>query len=195
MVLINSMKFCSGKTSKKVNQEGNDANFQSLIDDYDRAEKQIFDAIGNLERNVEKVMEAEVETLFHGLEHHDKVAIKEKAQQAVKKGAKKVKTDVGLKQQPTLPEPFHYPYNWPHEDPEHRLLHAIEKTEKAVLHAVEMEVKGLFHELEHHEHKEALAKGVTKAQNHLDDAHESRRSWFQSRDMKETIEDYMHHCW
>lgn len=138
-------------------------------------------------------MEAEVETLFHDLESRDKEAVKEKAQQAVKKGAKKVKTDVGLKQQPILLEPHPYPYDWPHGDPEHRLLHAIEHAEKAVLHAVEAEVNGLFHELEHHEHKEALTKGVAKAQIRLDDAHESRRSWFQDRDVRETI--VMDHCW
>ncbi|KAL3943738.1 MAG: hypothetical protein SGBAC_002208 [Bacillariaceae sp.] len=188
-----------GKISKKVSNEGNPTAFPQLVDDYDNAERQIFDAIGKLERNMEKVMEAEVDTLFHELKHHDKVEIKKKAQQAVKKGAKKVKTDIGHQTQPSLPEAYHYPYDWPNEDPDHRLLHAIEHAEKAVMHAVEAEVNGLFHGLdnqeEHHEHKKALSKGVSKGNKYLDEAHQSRRSWFTTdRGSKEKLEDYIY-CW
>lgn len=164
--------------------EESSADFQAFADDdYERAEKQIFSAIRKLERNLEKVMEREVDTLFHELEHHDKVAVKKKAQRAVKKGAKKVKSDVGgIQKLSTLPESYHYPYDWPHGEPEHRLLQAIESAEKAVLHAVQNEVNSLFHQLENHdednEHKVALTKGVVKAGKHLDQEHESRRSWF-----------------
>ncbi|CAJ1962725.1 unnamed protein product [Cylindrotheca closterium] len=179
-----------GKTSPTV---------QAFDDDYERAEKQIFGAIGNLEHNVAKVMEKEVDTLFHEMDHHDKAAVKKKAQKAVKRGVKRVKTDIGIKKMSTLPEDYHYPYAL--DDPDHRLLHAIEHAEKAVLHAVENEVNGLFHELdhheEHHEHKKALAKGVAKANKHLDDAHESRRSWFMTNRENEggVIEDYEHYLW
>ena len=192
-VVINSD---SGKSGKRDNIP---SAAHALHDDYERAEEQIFDAIGKLEHNVEKVMEAEVDTLFHDMEHRDKAAIKEKAQDAVKRGAKKVKADIGDKRMPSLPEDYHYPFAL--DDPEDRLLHAIEHAEKAVLHAVEEEVHGLFHELEHHEdhneHKKALTKGVAKASKHLDDAHESRRSWFMTNRGKEggCIEDYEHYLW
>lgn len=174
---------------------------QAFDDDYERAEKQIFNAIGKLEHNIEKVMEQEVDTLFHEMEHHDKVAIKETAKKVVKRGAKRVKADIGSKRTPPVQPDYHYPYAL--DDPDDRLLHAIEHAEKSVLHAVEAEVNGLFHGLEHHEeeehheHKKALTKGVAKAHKHLDDAHESRRSWFTTNRGKEGgyIEDYEHFLW
>jgi cell division septum initiation protein DivIVA len=153
-------------------------------------------------------VEQEVDTLFHELEHHEKTAITEKAQSAVKQGVKKVKQNVDdhdhSKQQtlPTLHHLHHYPYDWPHEDPEHRILHAIEAAEKAVLQAVNNEVNSIFHELEHHDDEHAakqaqkvLEHGVAKANKHLDDSHEQRRNWFTKDGDGRKIEEYMKYGW
>jgi hypothetical protein len=196
----------SGKTPTKV-----DANPPTISkDEYDRAEQEIFNAIGRLEENVERVVEREVDTLFHELEHHEKTAIKVKAKEAVKRGAKKVKQNVDdhdhSKQQtlPTLHHLHHYPYDWPHQDPEHRILHAIEAAEKAVLHAVNSELKIIFRELEHHDDAHAakqaqkiLKHGVAKANKHLDDSHEQRRNWLtdDTNGEERKIEEYMKYGW
>lgn len=195
-----------GKITKKVNADPPTVS----KDDYDRAEQEIFKAIGRLEENVERVVEREVDTLFHELEHREKTAIKEKAKKAVKQGVKKVAQDVDghdHSKERTLPTLHHlhaYPYDWPHEDPEHRILHAIEAAEKAVLHAVNDEVNNIFHELEHHDDadegkraQQVLEQGIVKANKHLDASHEHRRNWFTNIPDAEarTIEDYMKYGW
>eukprot|EP00980_Cylindrotheca_fusiformis_P004897 scaffold1041_cov121-Cylindrotheca_fusiformis.AAC.2 len=180
-------------------------------DDYERAQKEIFDAIKRLEGNVERVVEKEVDTLFQDLENHKKKDIKEEAMKVVKKGTTKVKKSVEDHDHsregtlPSLHDPHHYPYDWPHEDPDHRILHAIEAAEKAVLHAVNDEVMNLFHESDgsnsnNNEAKraqEVLKEGVLKANKHLNDSHEHRRSWFTSETEGElrNIEEYMKFVW
>ena len=176
-------------------------------EDYGRAEREIYKAIEKLEEKVQKAVENEVANLFHDLEHHEKLAIAAKANKAVKEGAKKVKQrvedhDHGKEQTlPSLHHLHHYPYDWPHEDPEHRILHAIESAEKAMLHAVQDEVENLFHGLEIHDDrkevkkaKKALKIGVKEASKQLDDAHGHRRSWLtekMSDGQPRLVEDYM----
>ena len=173
-------------------------------DDYERAEKAIFDAVGKLEEKFQHVVEDEVDTLFHELEHHEKEAIKEKVKSQVEKGAKKVKQKVEdhdhekYKTLPSLHGLHQYPYDWPHEDTEHRLLHAVESAEKAVLHAVEEEVGTIFHELEHHDDKQAakhaekaLKRGVKRASKHVEEKQEHRRNWFMTKPTGNPLEEYM----
>lgn len=188
----------SGKTAKTAVEN----NPKVSEDDYERAEKAIFDAVGKLEVKVQHAVENEVDMLFHELEHHEKEAIKKTVREKVQKSAQKVKKLVedhdGEGTLPLLHEMHPYPYDWPHENSEHRMLHAIESAEKAVLHAVEEEVSTLFHELEHHEdqtaakHAEkALKKAHEKASKHVEEKHERRRNWFMENVKGNPLEEYM----
>lgn len=195
-----------GKTSKTLN----DSPEPPIISkgDYERAEQEIFDAIGRLEHGVEKVIESEVEMIFHKLEDHEKSAIVKKASQAVKRGASKVKQEVNghdhekERQLPELHSLHHYPYDWPHDDPDHRILHAIEAAEKAVLDAVSDEVKNIFHDIEHHEKRKetekVLRKSVDKASKNLDDTHEHRRNWIKKEakddNTSNLFQEYVKYC-
>ena len=175
-------------------------------DEYERAEKAIFDALGRLEGKVQHAVEDEVDSLFHELDHHEKEAIKAKVKASVKKSTKKVKKNVedhNHSKEETLPmihPNYPYPYNWPIADPDHRLLHAVESAEKAVLHAVEEEVSSIFHELHHEEEvpeetakktKRALKKVHEKASKHVEEKHKHRRNWFKENLEGNPIEEYM----
>jgi hypothetical protein len=81
----------------------------------------------------------------------------------------------------------------PHEDPNHRILHAIESAEKAVLHAVEEEVNSLFHAMDHHHDEKAgnaLKKGISKTNDKVKERHENRRKQFQERSSS-LIDEYL----
>jgi hypothetical protein len=157
-------------------------------EEFERASKAILSGIASVEGQVQKAVEAEVETLFHKMESADpakKAAVHEKAKKAVKKGVTKVKSHVDEHKQKrgdaaatataatdvAFPFPYeiHNPYEWPayknrgnlqHGDS--RILQAVEAAERAVLHAVEQEVETLFHETEHHdeEQKKQTEKAV-----------------------------------
>ena len=139
-----------------------------------------------IEERVHKAVEAEVDTLFHGIEPHEKSKIVETAKEKVQKSASKVKDQTEKHDFSQNDLPFahsQFPYDWPHEDPNHRILHAVESAEKAVLHAVEEEVALLFHGLdEGHEDADAtkrteavLKKGVKKTQKQMKAGHQKRR--------------------
>jgi hypothetical protein len=173
-------------------------------EDFERAEKAILNAIGKVELKIQDAIEKEVDTLYHkdtdeqGLE--TKQQISQKANQAIEKGAKKVKETVDDHKKDEGVYPFlhsHYPFDWPHGDPhqDHRILHAVEAAEKAVMHAVEEEVNNIFHDLKSdHDPKTAkkaeksLKEGVEKAKKKVDDHHEHRRGWL-SEDVR-AFEDY-----
>jgi hypothetical protein len=154
-------------------------------EDHNRAQAAIRNAVEKLEERVHKVLEAEVDTLFHDLGHEEKSKIVEKAKRKVQDGAAKVKDQVEVtSRQEDLPfANSQYPYDWPHEDPNHRILHAVESAEKAVLHAVEQEVASLFHGLEEgHEDTDAtkhtetiLKKGIETTGKQMKAGHENRR--------------------
>jgi hypothetical protein len=64
-------------------------------EDYERAEKEIFRAIGKAEQKVQHAIEQEVDFLYHkAKDRKEKEQVKQKAKTAVKKGAKKVKQTV-----------------------------------------------------------------------------------------------------
>jgi hypothetical protein len=171
-------------------------------DEFERAEKAIFDAVGRVEHKLEKAIEQEVDVLFHDVEHNKKEQVKAKAKKIVETGAKKVKASVD-KDAGTLPfTDSHFPYEWPEEgDPhrDHRVLHAVESAEKAFLHAVENEVATLFRDLsEEHRNEPKIAKnaetgiksGVEKAKKAVDEAHKNRRDWL-SVELGAAFEDYV----
>lgn len=175
-----SLSHCSGRTVSVESPE-------ISLDEYQRAEKAIFQAVSKLEEKVQHAIEDEVDTLFHELDHHEKESIKQQAKAKVQQSAKKVRQKVeahdhaAKKTLPSLHDPHPFPYAWPKEDPEHRILHAVESAEKAVLHAVKEEVNTLFQELKHDDDdakksvKHALKKSVQKVDQHVDTKHEHRR--------------------
>ncbi|KAL3904237.1 MAG: hypothetical protein SGARI_005011 [Bacillariaceae sp.] len=171
-------------------------------DDYQRAEKAIFHAVGQIEQRVQHAIEDEVDTIFHELDHHEKESIKEKAKAKVQTGAKKVRQKVEThdhaaeKALPDMHDQHPFPYAWPKGDPEHRILHAVEAAEKAVLHAVEEEVSTIFHEMKHEDDttsaknmKQAVKKSMAKMDKHVDEKHEHRRKKVQED--KWSMEDYL----
>jgi hypothetical protein len=63
--------------------------------DYERAEKEIFRAIGKAEQKMQHAIEKEVDGLYHkDTDPKEKEKVKKKAKTAVKEGAKKVKQAV-----------------------------------------------------------------------------------------------------
>jgi hypothetical protein len=163
--------------------------------------------VARLEGKVQHAIEDEVDLLFHDLEPHEKESIKKQAKERVQQSAKKVRQKVEehdhtvLKTLPSMHEPHPFPYAWPKEDPEHRILHAVEAAEKAVLHAVEEEVKTFFPEMKHEDGgvdakqvKKALKKGVEKMDKHVNTQHEHRRQSILGTDdasRKAALEDYL----
>jgi putative NIF3 family GTP cyclohydrolase 1 type 2 len=188
----------------RPHHSGKTANVDSEIsqDDYQRAEKAIFHAVEQMEQRVQHAIEKEVDTLFPELEHHEKESIKEKAKAKVQTGAKKVREKMEMHDhatKKTLPDMYDqhpFPYAWPKEDPEHRILHAVEAAEKAVLHAVEEEVNTIFHEMKHEDNdksakgmKKAVKQSMEKMDKHVDEKHEHRRKKVQED--KWSMEDYL----
>ncbi|KAG7344221.1 hypothetical protein IV203_022229 [Nitzschia inconspicua] len=180
------------------------------LDDYQRAEKAIFQAVSRLEEKVQHAIEDEVDILFHELEPHEKESIKQQAKDRVQSSAKKIRQKVSdhdhasKRTLPTLHDPHPFPFAWPKEDPEHRILHAVEAAEKAVLHAVEEEVKILFPPETKHEDgthaknvKKALKKSVEKVDKHVDKRNEHRRQKVlgdkteEDKAMRMKFEDYL----
>lgn len=181
-------------------------------DDYQRAEKVIFDAVRQLEDKVRHAIEKEVDTLFHDLEPHEKSSIKQQAKERVQKGAKKVRQKVEdhdhsvHKMLPSMNEPHPFPYAWPKDDPEHRILHAVETAEKALLRAVEEEVITFFPESKHEDNvssddvskqvKMALKQSVEKMDKHVDSRHQHCRQKVLGNDKNDqakkiAVEDYL----
>jgi len=170
-------------------------------DDYVVAERELFKAIMTLEGKMQHVIEEEVDNLFHDHEPHEKRAIIDRANKAVKKGVNKVTQQVDdhdhdkERSLPLLDYMTHYPYSWPEDDPGHQILHSIESAEKSVVHAVNDEVKNFFHgpSKHHDDHDEVqkahkvLERGLKKTTKHLDEAHEHRREWFKDGNL---IEEY-----
>lgn len=200
--IICSLTTCSGRTVSVESPE-------ISADDYQRAEKAIFEAVGRLEEKVQHVLEDEVDTLFHDLGHEEKESIKQEAKERVQKSAKQVRKKVEdhdhavKKTLPSMHDSYPFPYSWPKEDPEHRILHAVEAAEKAVLHAVEEEVNTLFHESKHDDGdkkdankqvkqvKKALKQSVEKVDKHVDAKHEHRRQNVLGDEKKFSLEDYL----
>jgi len=188
-----SLDACSG--SKKVSSEE---------EDYEKAEKAILQAVTTVEDHAQRMIAAEVETLFHGLPKSQKKEVAERAKKAVSEGSRKVKQHVDDHKKETAEGTFVYPFedhpypyaypqinnkNKPDQHNDHRILHAVEAAEKAVLHAIEGEVDTLFHHEEHHheeaaaadaqKHKTTVKEGLKKASKRVEDHHEDRRSWLQ----------------
>jgi predicted component of type VI protein secretion system len=195
--------FSDGKPDKAVSQE----------DDYARAEKAILDAITKVEDKIQKVVQAEVETLFHEQEHSQdlKIDVATKAKKAVEHGVSKVKKAVDdhseRKYYPFEDRPYPYAYpninqkGKPVEIKDYRILHAIETAEKAVLHAIQEEVDTLFHDVEHHKDgpnatiaqaKSTVKEGVQKASAKVKDTSEHRRGWL-ANESNSRIEEYLVH--
>lgn len=172
--------------------------------DYERAERAIFRGMEQVEHTVQKAIEDEVHLMFDDIEHHRKKEISEHVKKAVSKGASKAKERAEVERQkknnkgsiPFLPK--HVEEKVEHHD--HRILHAIEEAEKAVLHAVQQEVDSLFHGADEHplrdepkttkKAKASVKKGVEKASKHVEDNHEERKRWIESRDNK-AIDEYI----
>jgi hypothetical protein len=159
-------------------------------EEYERAQKAILDAVGTVEDKVQRLVAAEVETLFHEFERKNKddrtkeVTMTKKAiRNAVQSGAHKVKKSVkdheGKHVFPFEDHPYPYAYPQinnkgrpPMEHKDSRILHAIEAAEQAVLHAIEQEVDTLFHKADsndHHDHdvKAKVKEGVKRAQDNV----------------------------
>ena len=174
----------------------------SLEDEYARAEKAILDAIAKVEDKIQKVVQAEVETLFHEQEHSQdlKIDVATKAKKAVEHGASKVKKAVDdhseRKYYPFEDRP--YPYAYPNINQKGK---PVETAEKAVLHAIQEEVDTLFHDVEHHKDgpnatiaqaKSTVKEGVQKASAKVKDTSEHRRGWL-ANESNSRIEEYLVH--
>ena len=194
---------CLSPLVKTLRHRGKTAKADPEIshDDYQRAEKAIFHAVGQLEQRVQHAIEDEVDTIFHDMDHHEKESIKEKTKAKIQTGAKKVREKVethdhaAQKALPEMHDKHPFPYAWPKEDPEHHILHAVEAAEKAVLHAVEEEVNTIFHEMKREDNdekknmKQAVKKSMEKMDKHVADKHEHRRKKVQEGNW--SMEDYL----
>ena len=152
---------------------------------------------------MQHAIEDEVDTIFHALDHDEKESIKAKTKTKIQTGAKKVRQKVeshdhaAMKSLPDMHDQHPFPYAWPKEDPEHRILHAVEAAEKAVLHAVEEEVNTIFHEMKHEDDatksakdmKQAVKKSIEKLDKHVAQKHEHRRKKVQEDNW--SLEDYL----
>lgn len=177
-------------------------------DDYERAEKAILTAISTVEDKVQRLVAAEVDTLFHEKDHnHKKAEFAAKAKKAVEQGAGKVKRAVNEHAE-THVYPFEKDHPYPYVPPQnnkkgqavehhkdHRILDAVEAAEKAVLHAIQQEVNTLFHEVDHKETDKAkttVTLGIQKAAAKVDAIHEHRRGWLTNQ-TNALIEEYSSH--
>lgn len=180
-------------------------------EEYERAQKAILSAVTTVEDHAQRLIAAEVDTLFHGLDHKEKKKVAAKAKKAVEEGSRKVKQSVS-DQKKTSAYPFEnhpYPYGYsrsaaseekghsnqqspPSSHKDHRILKAIEAAEHAVLQAIEGEVDTLFHDSadDHHaDHRATVQSGLQKTSEKVKDQHEDRRSWL-SRFSEKEIEAY-----
>jgi len=174
-------------------------------EEYERAQQAILHAVTTVENHAQRLIAAEVDTFFHGMEDQkEKKKVAKKAKRAVAEGSRKVKETVtsSSDQKESNVYPFenspytyfqHSPTNKPssqHKD--HRILKAIEAAEHAVLHAIEAEVDTLFHaDDDDHEqqHKATVQSGLQKASKKVQDQHKDRRDWLAKFAEKE-IEAY-----
>ena len=170
----------------------------SVEEDTKRAERSIRHSISVVENKLHRLIEDEVDTLFHKSSPEKKQDVSAKAKKAVEQGTAKIKEQVEKRS-----EIHHYPYEWPtkpeaHVPRDHKILHAIENAEKAVLHAVEEEVNNLFHEVHHDaddketakKAKAVVTRGVKKAKEQVTEDTEHRRK-FLLLDENTSIEDYI----
>lgn len=151
----------------------------TLAEDYERAEKAIFNSLVAAEKALEHAIHQEVDALFH----EDKDHHKEKASQAIQKGAAKVRersvTSLDRKH-PNIPD-----------HPDSNLLYAIESTEQAMMDAVRKEVDILFHA---EPKKERLQKALENAQARKD-KHDEKRQQFLLSSYQDMIENYESYVW
>jgi hypothetical protein len=133
-------------------------------------------------------------------------SIKQQAKERVQTSAKKVRKKVEdhdhtiQKTLPSMHDSYPFPYAWPKEDPEHRILHAVEAAEKAIFHAVEEEVNTLFHEIKHDNEGSddeqvsvALKKSVEKMDKQVNAKNEHGREKVlgKGNEKKFTLEEYL----
>ena len=183
-------------------------------EEYQRAQQAILNAVTTVENHAQRLIAAEVDTFFHGLDPKEKKKVAKKAKRAVAEGSRKVKETVSSdSKKESYVFPFeNHPYPYYHHPPinnkkddaskkpqhkDHRILKAIEAAEHAVLHAIEAEVDTLFHNDEaadqHHEHeqqhKATVQSGLKKASEQVQDQNKDRRDWLAKFAEKE-IEAY-----
>ncbi len=151
-----------------------------MTEDYERAEKTIFNSLVAAEKALEHAIHQEVDALFHdGKDHH-----KAKASEAIQKGAAQVRERRNFRslldrKHPKVPD-----------HPDSSLLYAIESSEQAMMDAVRKEVDLLFHS---EPKKEQVQTALAKVQVRKDQHDEKRQQYLLSsyQDMIETYESYV----
>lgn len=162
--------FFSGGSSSK-------SNFNTP-QDYERAEKAIFNSLVAAEKALEHAIHQEVDVLFHDEKDHHK----EKVSEAIQKGAAKVRergvTSLDRKH-PKIPD-----------HPDSSILYALEESEQAMIDAVKHEVDVLFHAEPKKQH---MQKALSNVQERKEKHNEKRRQAMLSsyQDMIENYESYV----
>jgi hypothetical protein len=160
---------------------GGSSSNKSLAEDYERAEKTIFNSLVAAERALEHAIHQEVDALFHDDKDHHKA----KASEAIQKGAAQVRERRNFqslldRKHPKVPD-----------HPDSSLLYAIETTEQAMMDAVRKEVDLLFHS---EPKKEQVQKALAKAQARKDE-HDEKRQQFLLSSYQDMIENYESYVW
>jgi glutamyl-tRNA reductase len=111
-------------------------------DDYEAAERRIFEAEKNAIERVEKAIEDEVETFYHEMPHHEK-------KENISKGSSLKKTVAAAERDEGSEKHDDYEVAEDKifkavENAEKKVLSVAHKAEKAVEHAIEDEVKAMF---------------------------------------------------
>ena len=150
-------------------------------EDYERAEKTIFNSLVAAEKALEHAIHQEVDALFHDEKDHHK----QKASEAIQKGAAQVRertnmTSFDHKKHPKIPD-----------HPDSSLLYAIESSEQAMMNAVRKEMDLLFHA---HPKQEQVQQALENAQARKD-KHDEKRQQYLLSSYQDMIENYESYVW
>ncbi|GAX14812.1 hypothetical protein FisN_29Lh016 [Fistulifera solaris] len=153
----------------------------SLAEDYERAEKTIFNSLVAAEKALEHAIHQEVDALFHDDKDHHKA----KASEAIQKGAAQVRESRNFRslldrKHPKVPD-----------HPDSNVLYAIEASEKAMMDAVRKEVDLLFH---FEPKKEQVQTALANVQARKDQ-HDEKRQQYLLSSYKDMIENYESYVW
>lgn len=151
-------------------------------EDYERAEKTIFNSLAAAEKALEHAIHEEVDALFHDEKDHHKA----KASEAIQKSAAQVRerskiASVFDRKHPKIPD-----------HPDSSLLYAIESSEQAMIDAVRKEMDLLFHS--NHPKKEHLEKALENTQARKD-KHDEKRQQYLLSSYQDMIENYESYVW
>lgn len=158
----------------------NKSSLSTSAEDYERAEKTIFNSLVAAEKALEHAIHQEVDALFHDEKDHHK----EKASEAIQKGAAQIRERTNVssldRKHPKVPD-----------HPDSGLLYAIESSEQAMIDAVRKEMDLLFHA---HPKKEHLQQALEKAQARKN-KHDEKRQQYLLSSYQDMIENYESYVW